>query len=100
LSVSQAQHVWFSFLAHAQQQVALLQQELTIEAEWKHQAEAMAAELTVEVATGRAEIARLNTEMGKLRDQVNGKTSLALAILLKFLDRLFDVVDVCQDSAR
>jgi hypothetical protein len=60
----------------------------------------MAAELTVEVATGRAEIARLNTEMGKLRDQVNGKTSLALAILLKFLDRLFDVVDVCQDSAR
>jgi hypothetical protein len=75
--------------------VALLQQECVIEAERKLQAEAMAAELAVEVAIGRAEIARL-----KLYDQVNGKTLLALAVLLHFPSRLFDVVDVCLDSAQ
>jgi hypothetical protein len=84
----------------AHQQVALLQQECAIEVGRKLQAEAMADEHAMEVATGRAEIARLNTKMGKLRDQVNGKTSLALVIPLKFVGRLFDVVDVCVDSAR
>jgi hypothetical protein len=80
--------------------VALLQQECVVEAERKLQAEAMAAELAVEVPTGRAKIARLTTEMGKLRDQVNCKTLLALAILSKFPSRLFDVVDMCLDIAR
>jgi hypothetical protein len=60
----------------------------------------MAAELVVEVATGRAEIVRLTTETGKLRDQVNGKILLALAVLSKFPGGLFDIVDVCLDSAR
>jgi hypothetical protein len=54
----------------------------------------MAAELAVEIATGQAEVARLTTETGKLHEQVNGKTFLALAVLSKFPSRLFDVVDV------
>jgi hypothetical protein len=80
--------------------VALLYQEYTIEVKRKHQAKVMAGDLTVEVATGRAEIGRLNTKTGKLRDQVNGETSLALAVPSKFPDRLIDVVDMCPDSVR
>jgi hypothetical protein len=78
----------------------MLQHSFSKSAPSKQQAEAMVAELAVEVATGRAEIARLNTKMGKLRDQVNGKTSLALAVPPKFPGRLFDIVDVCLDSAQ
>jgi hypothetical protein len=62
-------------------EVASLQQELAIEADLKLQTEAVAADLAVEVASGRAEIVRLNTEERKLRDQVDGKISLAFAIL-------------------
>jgi hypothetical protein len=80
--------------------VALLQQECAEVAKQKLQAEVTAGDLAVEVATKRAEIARLNTETGKLHDQANRKTSLALTVPSKFPDRLFDVVDVCLDSAR
>jgi hypothetical protein len=55
--------------------VALLQQECAVEAEQKLQADEMASELAVVVATGRAEITRLTTETGELHDQVNGVTS-------------------------
>jgi hypothetical protein len=37
----------------------------------------------VVVASGRAGVVRLNTEAGKLRDQVSGKASLAPAVLLE-----------------
>jgi hypothetical protein len=80
--------------------VALLQQECAVEEKRNLQAEAMVAELAVEVATGRAEIARMNTETGKLHDQVNGKNSLVLAVPSKIRGRLFDIVNVCLDSAR
>jgi hypothetical protein len=33
--------------------------------------------------------------MSKLQDQVNGRTSLAIIVPLKFLGRLFDVVGMC-----
>jgi predicted nucleic acid-binding Zn-ribbon protein len=65
--------------------VALLQQECAKEKKQNLQAEATAGDLAVEVAAGRAEIARLNGEMSKLQDQVNGKTSLSLTVLSKFL---------------
>jgi hypothetical protein len=79
--------------------MALLQQECVEEAKRKLQAEAMAGDLTVEVATGHAKIARLNAETSKLQDQVNSKTWLAITIPSKFLSSLFDVVGVCLDSA-
>jgi hypothetical protein len=79
--------------------VVLLQQECTEEAKRKLQAEATASDLAVEVATGRAEIARLNAKASKLQDQVNGKISLAITVPSKFLGRIFDVVGVCLDSA-
>jgi hypothetical protein len=80
--------------------VALVQQECTIEVERKLQAKVMVVELAVEIATRLEEIARLNTETSKLYDSMNGKTSLALAVPLKFPGRLFDIVDVCLDNAR
>jgi hypothetical protein len=78
--------------------VALVEQECAVEVKRKLQAEVMASDLAVEVAIGRLEIAHLNTKMGKLRDQVNGETSLALAEPLKFPGRLFDVVDVLDEK--
>jgi hypothetical protein len=57
-------------------------------------------EAVAEVASGQAEIVHLNTEERKLRDQVDGKISLAFAVLSKFFGRLFDVVDACLDSLR
>jgi hypothetical protein len=48
--------------------MASLLQELAIEASLKLQAEAAAADLAMEVASGRAEIIRLNTEERRLRE--------------------------------
>jgi hypothetical protein len=61
--------------------VASLQQELAVEVNQKHQAEMMAVDLTVEVSSRWVEIVRLNAKAGKLHDQVNGKISLASAVL-------------------
>jgi hypothetical protein len=79
--------------------VALLQQECAEEAKRKLQVEAMAGDLVMEVATGRAEIARLNAEAVKVQDQVNGKSSLAITIPSMFLGKLFDIIGMCMDSA-
>jgi hypothetical protein len=80
--------------------VASLQQELTIEVDLKLQADAMVADFTVEVASRRAEIVRLNTEECKLHDQVDGKILLAFTVLSEFSSRLFYVADACLDSPR
>jgi hypothetical protein len=58
----------------------------------------MATDITMEVASGRVEIIRLNTKARKLRNQVDGKISLAFAILPEFSGKLFDVVYACLDS--
>jgi hypothetical protein len=44
----------------------------------------LAADLAAEVASRRAEIVHLNTEAGKPHNQVNGKTSLASAVLFMY----------------
>jgi hypothetical protein len=78
--------------------VASLQQEFAVKADLKLQAEAMATDITMEVASGRVEIIRLNTKARKLRNQVDGKILLAFAVLLEFSGKLFDVVYACLDS--
>jgi hypothetical protein len=64
--------------------VASLQQELAVEVGLKLQAEAVVADLTVKVASRRAEIVRKNIEERKLRNQMDGKILLAFTILSEF----------------